>query len=154
MSKSFTLAEIKIKAALFRDIFDHKNQGAVYVAGLEDMDYLEFIKKYPSGKRAVHHRGLDDGYLKHFYMVFVQDCWDPPIVIIRADNEMDAEETWASEFDWADVEEPDLKDYAKGNPNAGEEVQYESLMWSERGTYYDTQLVCVRELKLVGVEVE
>ncbi len=83
-----------------------------------------------------------DGTEERFFMVFVADCFDPPIAIVRADNESDAEEGFYEELPWADVEEADVKDF-----------DVDTLVWSSRGKWVDTNGIQIRETRLVHVEL-
>jgi hypothetical protein len=76
-----------------------------------------------------------------FYLMYVEDCFDPCLAIVRADNESEAVETFLDALDWCDIDAPDLADYT-------EERLMELPYTDERGgKHCDTEA-------LRGVEVQ
>lgn len=139
-----TLGTIECVAAFFQSPHCKTH---FYVVGLHEMDYIEFLQKYCLGdidcKRATGLR-MDDTNDK-FFMCFVSDCFDPPIAIIRADNEQDAEEWFVDELSWSHYSEDDVKKMTE------EEQEYAG--YGPSGQVYDQQNLQVQEVKLIRVEL-
>jgi hypothetical protein len=138
--KTISLSNVEAKAIHFESPFDPKHR---YIVLAEDMDFLAFMKKYCVGdmdaKKATGvemGNGNDD-----WYMVYVENCFDPPIAIVNAENEQDAEEAFVEALPWSHITEPDLKDY---DP--------ETLHYGPSGQPYDAEQVMVRQIKLVLIE--
>src|ERR1035438_7732903 len=125
-TKQITLGEISVSALVF-------SMGDVcYVVGRESMDYIDFMMQYDQGPNRTHRAiGLNmDSTDTNFWAVWVDDCFDPPIVIIRADHEGNAEEIFADELDWAHINEVDLPDYLSGDK---EQQDSEYLNFNSKG---------------------
>lgn len=142
----FTLGEISIRSASFVWKEDKDNLHRLIV-GIDDMDYLDFLRRYNSTN--VQHKrckGINlDGSEKLFFAVYVEDCFDPPIAVVRASGASEAEERFADELDWAHISDVDLKDY---------EEEPSSLSWNSDGKPYDTSGIMIRELRLLCIETE
>ncbi len=137
-TKPLTLSlELSPKALIFKRSLDAQHE---YVVLTCDMDYLDFMKKYPNGKRAEPVE-LDETW-DEFWLVYLADCFDPPLAIVRAKNEQDAEEAFVDNLDWAHVKEPDLADYDE-----------DSLSFGPHGQPYDGSQIHVEQVILVGVEL-
>jgi hypothetical protein len=54
-----------------------------------DIDSIPFMERYPNAKRVANAIGLDD-YDGKFWLVCFDDCFDPPISIVRACDECEA----------------------------------------------------------------
>jgi hypothetical protein len=102
MASANALGEIeKIESIVFGSPFVLDLQLVWLPEGTKEDDYIAFILKYPNSKR-VDAAGLD-GYGKHFYMCYVEDCFDPPIAVIRADDENEAVDIFVDTFSYARV---------------------------------------------------
>ncbi|MFO0964632.1 MAG: hypothetical protein U0793_03465 [Gemmataceae bacterium] len=141
MNKFIELPNVKAKAVHFQSPFAKNHR---YVVLAEKMDYLEFLRTYNQGPvecKAATGVNLD-GCEERFFMVYVEDCFDPPIAIVRADSEQDAEELFVDELPWAHITEPDLNDY---DP--------ETLVYGPSGQPYDSESVRVHPVRMVHVEL-
>ncbi len=141
--KTICLTDIEVNAMIFQSPGNPKH---FYVVGRDDMDFLDFMKKYCVGDQdAKRATGVElDGTGKHFWMVHVEDCFDPPIAIVRADSLCDAEDAFTDALNWAHITDPnDLKDYDEDN-----------LHYSPSGVPYDIESVMIREIKLHGIEID
>ncbi len=143
MVKNVTLGEIEVKTVSFSE---RGNEGRCrYIVGTDGMDYCDFLRTYNGGE--VQHKratGVElDGFGKAFFMVYVEDCFDPPVAIVRADNAQDAEEAFVDALPWAHISEPDLKDYSEDD---------DSLSYGPSGQPYDSSSVMIREVRLVAIE--
>ena len=136
-----TIGELdNVKATLFT--WDKSDKATFLVIESDRSDYLDFCKRYGHSDTAKRAEGLEfDGRGKLFFAVFVQDCFDPPLCVVRADNGCEAEEIFVNAKDWADVSETDAKDYPE-----------EHLHATDRGTMYDPQSVSVREVFLKRID--
>lgn len=141
-------------------IFQHiRSPNHRIVVGRDDMDYIEFIKRYDSAKYQ-HTRAtginLEDGDGK-FFLVYVSDCFDPPLAVVRAANAGDAEDWFIEELAWADIPEADLKDYnifPDGDPAGEGKEPKEHAQWTSRGTWADTEQITIHEIKPIYAEID
>jgi hypothetical protein len=143
------LGEIKVKALIFKSPFgkDH-----YYVCGRDDMDYLDFIRKYDIGsaqaKRATA-VGMDNGDYP-FFMCFVANCFDPPVAIVRQENEEEAIADFIDQCEWARVEPEDY-----GAAEEFEQAVEEGIVGiADGGNYYDAEQIQCVPIKLFRVEME
>ena len=152
-----TLGEVKAQAVLFTSPMNDKN---FYVCGLDDMDFMEFRNRYdnaPGNAERQYKRAtalcFDDSY-DRFFMVYVADCFDPPIAIIRAENECEALEIFADELEWAHIGETDLPDYLKpaDERREGDSEYVDSVSWNSSGKPYETESIQMHEIRLHSVE--
>jgi hypothetical protein len=120
--------------------------GYEYVCGLDEMDYIEFMNTYedgPNGVRRKRTQGINlDGTEKAFFAVAVADCHDPPVTIVRADNEQEAEERFIEESpaEWI-TDETTLEEM-------GEDVSCDG-----DGHPYDSSGVHVWPVRLLRIDV-
>lgn len=139
---TFPVGDVRAVAAVFRSPFhpDH-----YYVVRKPRMNYLDFIARYNVGNvqcKQCDGYNLDDSLCPHFYAVFVADCFDPPIVLIRAASPSDAQDIFLDETPYAHITDPnDLKDY---DP--------ETLYYNSNGAPCDTESVQIHDVQLVRVE--
>lgn len=114
------------------------NAGNTLVVPHGNIAFDQFRKEYPDAKRC---EGLDfDQSYPRFFACYVEDCHDPLVLIVRADTGSEAEEAFVNAKDWADIAEEDMKDY-----------DFNQTMPTERGTWYETESVCIREVFLSSV---
>lgn len=167
MSKTkttITLGEIECIAMVFRTSGDN-----LLAVVPESMTRDDFEKRFnsdytkPRVQRANGFTNLDSSWGRHpttFWAVCHADCYDPPIVIVRADGIEDAIDIAVDEIEWlqADPEDYIDGDSIKGkgaDAAAGEPGDYaEELGWTGNGTAYDSETIQAWEVKLVRVECE
>lgn len=145
MSKPLVLGTLTVKALHFSlDGSTHR-----YVVGVDDMDFLDFHKKYNHNefgpvdcKKATGFK-MDETY-DDFFMVYVEDCFDPPIAIIRAEHGQEAAEIFTDELTWAHVDEKDVTD---------EQIDAGLYQMNNNGKWYDAETLRVRNVRLVYIEV-
>lgn len=130
------IGEIEAHAVKFG--WNSKGNAEIVVPS-KNLEFFKFREEFGSDVKQCE--GLEfDGSGKMWFAVYVEDCFDPPICIVRADNASEAEEIFVNTKNWADVSEPDLKDYSEDQLNA-----------TERGTMYDPESVSVREVFLSSI---
>jgi hypothetical protein len=138
------VGEVEATALVFKgQCDDHR-----YVLTLNDSSdpFVELLRNsfgYSQTKTTSSHSQID-GYGKHFYGVYVADCFDPPIAIIRADNESEAIEWFVDEFDWSHLSDEDLKDYGEDS---------EAVSYNDSGKPYLNENINLFELTLLTIEV-
>jgi len=143
------LGEIEnVKAVVFESPVDPIY---CYVCGVGDMDYLEWLnfkeelRPYEDAKRATAVNL--DGVEKRFFLVWVQDCMDPPMAIVRADHEADAIDWFVDVLSWAHLDEVDLKDYIVEKAVDGKDPVYsDNLGFGSSGQMYDNESLMVKEI--------
>lgn len=143
---TFTMSDVEASAAVFRSPLCDTH---FYVVGREDMDFLEFMRRYNVGnvdcKRAT---GVQlDNTGDKFFMCYLEDCFDPPIAIVRADNAQDAVEWFVEECAWARL---DPKDAQEREEEYGEDV----VGYGPNGEPYDNEAMTVREICLARIECD
>lgn len=82
-----------------------------------------------------------------FYAVYVEDCFDPPMCIVRADDPSDAQERFLDEKDWADIDKEDAEKLTDKDWDSG------LYTHTGRNTLAHTESVMVREIKLVRIDL-
>jgi hypothetical protein len=138
------LPDTTVQAVVF---LEPENKQSLYVVGRDGMDFFEFMNCY--GSVAKHATGVNlDGSEERFFLVWVADCMDPPLAVVRADDASDAQEWFVEELTWADISEMDLEDYY------GEDGELsEFCYWTGRGKWANTEQIEMREIHLLRVEV-
>ena len=146
-TKQITLGEISVSALVF-SMGDWR-----CVVGRESMDYIDFMQQYDQGPIHTHRViGLNmDSTDTNFWAIWMDDYFDPPVVIIRADHEGNAEEIFVDELDWAHINEVDLPDYLSGDKK---QQDSEYLNFNSKGQPYDSESIQCRQVKLVKVEID
>lgn len=143
--KQIELGTIKATAVVFQSPFNPKH---FYVVRAEKMDYLEFMKQYCVGdvdcKQA---DGVNfDNYLDNgtFFMCYSEDCFDPPVAIVRADDVEEAIDLFVDECEWARMSDEDVEERDKDG--LGETVGWTGM------NKYDNETMQCRSIKLYRVE--
>lgn len=125
----------QIDDALYVMVFLHHD---VFVAGLDDMDYATFDSYFPDCKHAMGYHYEDDGA---YFAFWVEDCFCPPVYIIKARSFEHAYETFCDTFtDVIKIEASDLKDYDQ-----------DTLNYSGDGVPIETEAVMGREVGVLSV---
>ncbi len=112
------------------------------------LDCLEFHRRFGWNARTAIAANMDDCD-GEFFLVYVADCWSPPLAIVRGEYMSDSHDIgkivdlFAKEFDWAKIDE---KDY----PPDGEDDT--RIQVNAHGDFYDTTDIVVRQVELVRVE--
>lgn len=135
------LGTIKVKALYF---LIQSPFSKTFIVGADELSESDFMTKYCSGsERAERACGIkfDDEFGTKFFMVFVSDCFDPPIAIVRAENENDAIEYFVQNKNWTHVPPDEI------NEND------DNISWSDNGIAYRNDNINVHEVKLTIVEV-
>lgn len=134
-------------AAVFRSPI---NPDHYYVALPAEMDSLEFMKRYNVGNvecQQVRHADLDQDE-EHFFMCYSEDCYDPPIVIVRAEDMDAAIDVFVEEFpNLGAMDEETRKEREKDGLE-------DTIGYTGQGNIYDTERVMVREIELVRLEFD
>lgn len=112
-----------------------------YVLIPDGMDTLEAMNKWPDHKRCYHGANLD-AWEQNWYAFWVEDCFDPPVAIVKAGSFEEAYKIFLDEFSWAEISEADIKDYDS-----------ETLHINSSGKFCDTEGVNGTQLKLVRVHL-
>ncbi len=135
---SVAISDFKAEYVVFRD---GGRNGRDIVVGLNDMDSLEFMKRFPDATRA---DAVElDGTAEKFFLVAVADCFDPPLTVVRAKREDDAEEGFADSdvgYNLCKIEERDMEDFSE-----------DSLYYNSSGKPYDSEGIVIYPLKLVSI---
>ena len=134
-------------AVVFESPFNSEH---CFVCGVDDMDFIVWLTykdglhPYTDAKRAT---GVNlDGVEKEFYLVWVQDCMDPPVAIVRADNVSDAIDEFVEELTWAHLDELAAKDYIEEGTD-GKDLKYsDSLGIGPSGQMYDSESLMVMDI--------
>jgi hypothetical protein len=122
------------------------------------MDFLEWLNKYDSSKYK-QATGVNLGEdFPNFYMVYVEDCFDPPVAIVRGESAEDALDTFIDELTWAhmsdeDVEEA-IQDHAEKGKSASMDDPPDWVTYSSGGQAYNSESLMIRDIKLYSVEVD
>ncbi len=125
---------LKLTAVVFQDYYGK----TLYVVEENPLDFFQFREKY--GLDAKRATGINlDEEAKSFYLLAVQDCFDPPCYVVRADNMSEAEMIFASETDQVLISEPDLADYNEDN-----------LSYDDKGRPYDSEGITILDLRVVA----
>jgi hypothetical protein len=141
MSKTIEI-NVKAKVLHFRE---KGRERPTYIVLAEEMDYIEFMKKYPEGRKVTGVE-LTEGWGK-FFLCFLQDCFDPPLAIVNADDEEGAIDAFVYQCEWARMSDEDAEEREKEFPDQG------LVGYADHVLCYDAELMMVREVKLVGVEL-
>jgi len=82
-----------------------------------------------------------DGYGENFYLCFVSDCFDPPMCIVRADNEAEAVDIFVDNFAYARVTQENY-----GTPEEFEKAIEDGTVGVGDGSnYYDAEsMQCIK----------
>jgi hypothetical protein len=80
---------------------------------------------------------MDDDEDK-FFLVFVQDCFDPPLAIVRAETAGDAVDIFLDELPWGRMDSEDID-------------EDKNVSWSSQGHAYDGERINVQEVRLCAV---
>lgn len=133
------LGTLDVKAVVF--VSPH-NPDHSYVVGLDAMNYLDFIDKYDGTKcKRADSFNFEDDY-SGFFMVYNEDCFDPPVAIIRCGSAMDAEDMFVEEFDWSPRVNIGEDDYTEDN-----------VQWTSGGIPYDSEGIKVYPVKIRCIEM-
>jgi hypothetical protein len=145
MKKLIELYTIQVSRVFFLD----PQSGVTYVVGMGDLPYIEFLEWMAvSGNHnvvRVDATGLNDE--GRFYACFHQDCYDPPITIVRAADESEAIDRFLDEKENMRADPADVAEALEENPDQ------EIYQMSESGHWYDSETMQVREVKLHSIEV-
>lgn len=137
--KTFDMGDVIATAAVFTFGPD-SNSKSLLIVTREPMTHAERLDRFGHDAKGCVGVHLDDSGSK-FYAIWVEDCFDPPIAIVRADHEQDALDTFVDKLDWAHVSEPDLADYTE-----------DQLSYGPNGQPYDGESIGMLEVKLVRIE--
>jgi hypothetical protein len=134
---AITVSDIQATAL----IFDWNGRKVVLDA--ENLGTLAFWDKHGQDCHHVTHHANVDDYGKGWFVFYVEDCFAPPLAIIRADSFETAYEIFCDEFErWIRVDETDAADYPEDERN-----------YNGNGTHIDTESVQGAEIRLVSVQV-
>lgn len=147
--------DIEAEAIVFQSPFANHHFYVVVSTKAKDRNWLVKLVKEAQYKKefkgAAAHLNLN-GCEGKFFMVYVEDRYDPPICIVRADSETEAEKWFVDELAWSHLEEADLKDHLKPeDEREGENDYSESVGWNSNGQPYLQENICVREIKLHSI---
>jgi hypothetical protein len=115
-------------------------------------DYFKFHTKFDESPvqavrcTPVNFNSSDD----RWFVVCVADCFDPPLAIVHAKNESEAEEWFLDTLPWADVEIADHVE--KGKDPATWDIP-ENLVLTSRSTWASTEEIQIHEVYLRRVEL-
>ncbi len=139
---TIAIGDVSARAAHFVALNGNPNHR--YIVFADKPDFVAFLQTYNDGKwESKQATGVNlDSSDKRFFMVAVSDCYDPPIAIIRADNECEAEGWFADELTWAHISEPDLADYDD-----------ESMSYNSSGVPYETDNIVIWEVRMTHIEL-
>lgn len=145
MKKLIELYTIQVSRVFFLDPLSN----VTYVVGMEDLSYIEFLEwQATSGMtRSTRTRFIGLADEGKFYVCFYQDCYDPPITIVRAADDSEAIDKFLDENENARADVCDVMDAEEEN---SEQTQYQM---SDSGHWYDTETMQVREVNLHSIEV-
>ncbi len=118
-----------------------------YVVGAEHMDTLAFLNAFNNGP-AQHQKATGvnmDGEGK-FFLCYVEDCFDPPVAIVRGENAADAEERFVDECEWAQVSDDDMDAEREDADNDSTGYSY-----TGNGTRYDGETIKVYEVRCLSI---
>ncbi len=148
-------------------VFNFGGRELIVEADREALDTLGFWDRYGHDcHRAMGHYGLDD--YGSFFVFYVEDCFDPPLYVIRADTFESAYEIFCDEFSrLIAIDDSDLSDYLHEYdcPNRGRALTEENhedpcscggerLNYSSSGVAIDTEAVQGSEITLLRVICE
>ena len=132
-----TINDIHAEAVVFRF-------GSRELILTDGLDTLAFWDRFGQEARQTTHCFNLDDYGDHFFAFWVEDCFAPPIAIIRATLFEDAYEIFCDEFSrWMAIDETDLHDYDR-----------ETLNYSASGVAIDTESVQGEEIELLRIIVK
>lgn len=150
---TFVLGDVEVKAVHFSA--DPAGQDGTFYVVLPDGDRSAGAwDDYPDlpGMRFKRATGLclDDSTAgNHFWLVYVDDCYDPPVAVVRAKHVEDAIDAFVDELPWAHMSEEDYADLVK---DYGEERAADMVGWGPSGQIYDSERVMIREVFPVRVD--
>jgi len=92
-----------------------------------------------------------DGYGSRFFLCYVADCFDPPMCIVRADNEIEAVDIFVDAFEYARVTQENY-----GTPEEFEEAIKDGTVGvTNDGWYYDAErMQCIQITGPVQITME
>ncbi len=141
--------EIKAMAIEFQSPINPKHS---YVVGLDELTFMDFLRKYPDSRycTTVKATGVNlDAQDDKFFLVFVSDCYAPPIAVVRAGDEAEAIGWFVDELDWTRIFEEDLKDYETGVKDKSGCVEYDEVVcWNSSGEPYNSE--CLEAHEILG----
>ncbi len=138
------LGTIEILHAVFQSPISERTR---YVIGCESMPSETFLNVFPNGQHQ-HQKATGvniDGDGK-FFLCYVEDCFDPPCAIVRAEDAADAEERFVDECEWAQVSDADMDEEREDADN--DETGYS---YTGNGTRYDGETIKVYEVRCLTI---
>lgn len=93
------------------------------------------------GCRKIHKIIGDEG--DNWFILYVNDCYDPPLTLVRADSFEDAYELYCDDDHSLVIDEEDLDDY-----------NLEELQYNSDGDPIDTECVGGFEVELISLHCE
>ena len=137
MADHITLPAVKARAVHFANVHNANERYVVFPRWLTSVDILH------DGIKCRQATGVNlEGAGARFFLVYVEDCFDPPVAIVRADNEQDAEEWFVQELPWARLSEGRLKDLHEDDVGIG-----------PNGELYDQGAVRIHEVRLAHIDL-
>jgi hypothetical protein len=137
MHKHITLPDVKARAVHFANIHSANERYVVFPQWVTcgDIIHDNFRCRQATGVNLA-----GDG--ERFFLVYVEDCFAPPVAIVRADNEQDAEELFVQELPWARLTEEQVEDINEDDVGIG-----------PNGELYDQGAVRIHEVRPVHIEL-
>lgn len=143
------------KVLIFRFADNGRPNHFYFASDDTSLDWCAFYKKYgptlpPDAdyKSVSGVANMDDGW--PFWAVYVADCYDPPIAIVRAENESDAIDVAVDAFSWLQVD----ADMYGGQDEFDKALDDGTVGMADGGLCYDAEQIQVRPMKLYRVEME
>lgn len=140
-------ADVRAQGEPAAIVFDFDGPHGALVVERTPSDYPDFHRAFdregaPPARRAVGVDVWDFSGPARYYAVWVDDCFDPPIAVVRAKDEGEAEEMFLDALDWSHITAPlDLADY-----------DADALHYTSSGIPCDTEGVRIREVSLARIE--
>lgn len=86
-----------------------------------------------------------DGYGKRWFACLIADCFDPPMAIVRADNEGEAIDIFVDAFEYARLTDEQVKDIEKDS-EGDQDLFDEQCSMSGDGYWYDAERMSMFEV--------
>lgn len=146
----------QVKAAYFRL---YENDKTPYIAVREDMTFEEFKKEFGWDAKRVQGINLDYCHGGEFFLVYVSDCFDPPLTVIGANGGFDAQMCFIEETEYALIPEEDHSDFEEDDPDGeaeeGKTARQPSdyVYFDSQGRWHDTEQIIVRRVQLIRLDI-
>lgn len=148
--------DINVRATALHFVDDtHLKARSRYIVLAERLDYLEFQSRYhwsgwPEVKQCTPVNIGGNSDRERFFVVYCADCFDPPMAVVQAENESDAEEWFVSELPWSHYS-PVESYFTEAELNKALDDGTAGI--GPSGEVYDSQAVQMFEVFLVHVEL-